>query len=62
VRQAVRFCNPVEKLDRNRIVPISNTNGHLKTTNQFGFEPQLAVRDADLLCVPSKKLAVPVIQ
>ena len=67
------FCNPTVKIHGGVTTPITNPDDHLvcyKITrkpftgpvvglNQFGQE-NLTVREADLLCVPSKKLRVSV--
>jgi hypothetical protein len=68
----VYFCNPVEKTHNNVVTPIEHPDAHLvfylisqqafstsiTTVNQFGTEPNLPINPADLLGVPSQKLAV----
>jgi hypothetical protein len=65
------FCNPTVKVHKGVTTPITNEDDHLvcytmtkktfsanvRTSNQFGIGG-LTVRDADLLCVPSKKRRV----
>jgi len=65
----VRLCNPVAKIHRNSVTPITNPKAHLVlfridpqpivprdvvVRNQFGLQA-LAVRDAQVLAVPTAK-------
>jgi hypothetical protein len=69
------FCNPTEKIHAGATTPVTNPDDHLVcymvarrafsragvvTRNQFGQET-LALREPDLLCVPSKKLKVSIV-
>lgn len=71
VQDPVIFCNPTVKIHDDVVTPIRNEEDHLacyRTTrkpfdrfilaiNQFGAH-DLPIREANMLCVPSKKLSV----
>jgi hypothetical protein len=77
VRRPMAFCNPTVKVHAGTATPILNTKAHLvcytvtptvldapipfTTRNQFGGE-ELLTQASDLLCVPSQKGRVGVIQ